>query len=237
MSANFLNTSGYCQGCDFHTYFAEGPDFVPVPVFGFPHVVTAVHEGPSKTWLIANTVTTDAKPTLQGGWGMLLVSHVPFPNVPHPVAEPAKLAVVILVSSAAPQLAVEGVTGERKPLLSEIYGFYGLNLDCSEAPWFLGGSVDINVNSVRTSPTLSDFLQAIFGALRAWLTAAIFGTAIKVGFKDIFDKMWASLSSALFRNIFTWLAAFAYPWADPIAWFFKQIARRLQGLSPSPLLQ
>ncbi len=244
MSANFLNTSGGFAGVDFHVFIALGPEGVPVPTPEQPHIVGARHKDHSREWRIARTVTTDGNPVFRSGWAMMDVEHIPVtPLPPHPL-ELVWIVAVIATSSSQPPLAVHEVTGEGLPLLTEIDGFTGYNVDCSEVPV---PSIDINLNSVRTTPTLGDIIAAILGA--AW--RMLFGRLLGKGLGKLWGKlasdleeaarkMLGYLSSALVRTVLNWLASFAVPWADPIVWAFnKWIAPRVQRLadSPSPLLQ
>jgi hypothetical protein len=165
VSANFLDKSGLTAGGDLHTYFTVAPPPappVPIPVPGTPHVVASGHFAPSKFWRVAHSVTTDALATLQNSWAMLLVPHVFVPaGPPHPVAESVNLAAIVLTSSAAPTMSVSSVTGEGTALCTALVACVGLNLDCGDVPSVSG---DINLNSVKTSPSLGDYLAAIVGA-------------------------------------------------------------------------
>ncbi len=167
MSANFLTTSGSCMGLDGHTYFAAGGP-VPIPVPLVPHLVVAGHGGPSRTWRIAKTVTTDGMPVLQGNWAMMLVAHIPNPPAaPHPI-EPINLLAIILGGSATPQLTAHSVVVEGGALLTAISGAFGMNLDCADFP---AHSEDVNVNTVMTTPTHGDYVAAVLSTALSWFYA------------------------------------------------------------------
>ncbi len=176
MSANFLDKSGLAQGVDLHTYFMPGPPpatAVPVPLEKTPHGVGSGHFAPSKFWRIAHSVTTDNWATLQSGWGMLLVPHVPMTGAPpHPAVEPINLAAIIATSSVAPIMSVSSVTGEGTALCTALLFCVGANLDCGDVP---SGSADLNLNSVKTSPSLGDYLAAIVGTALNMLFSWKFG--------------------------------------------------------------
>ena len=113
---------------------------------------------------------------------MILVPHGPLPGAPpHPAAEPINLAAIILTSTAAPQLNVHSVSAEGGALCTAILGCWGLNLDCGDAPVF-GASHDLNLNSVKTSPSLGDYVAALLSAalnmLYAWGPGKIISTYI-----------------------------------------------------------
>jgi hypothetical protein len=92
---------------------------------------------------------------LQTEWQMKFVPHVPVPiPPPHPVEIPW-LAFVIFTSSSQPELSAHKVTGKGKPLLVEDFEAVGANLDCT------GLGADINFNSVKTQPTLGDYLGSL----------------------------------------------------------------------------
>jgi hypothetical protein len=178
MSANFLDKSGLTAGIDLHTYFTDSPPpatAVPFPLEHTIHSVACAHWWPSKFWRIAHSVTTDNWATLQSGWSMLLVPHAPTTAAPpHPV-EGINIAAIILTSSAAPIMSVSSVTGEGTALCTALVSCVGLNLDCGDVP---SGSGDVNLNSVKTSPSLGDYLAAIVGTVLNMLFTWKVGGAI-----------------------------------------------------------
>jgi hypothetical protein len=176
MSANFLDKSGTFVGRDVHICFlAGGP--VPIPKPGTSHVVASAHMGPSKRWHIAHSVTTDDWAVLQSGWCMLLVPHVPLAAPLHPAAEGAMVALIIAASSSTPVFAVSSVSAEGTSLLTAMVSCAGINLDCTDLGT-IGAAGDVNLNTVKTSPTLGDYVGSIVGALLSMLYSWLPGWAL-----------------------------------------------------------
>ncbi len=162
MSSNFLNTSGHFAGIDNHLYLMLGvPPAVPIPMPCVTHVVGQLHEV-GNPFQKAETVTTQGLSSLQNGWAMMLVPHVPIPPGPPHITELIYIAAIILASQSAPKLAASTVHGEGQPLLVEALSAYGLNCDCSDN--WVGFGADVNFNTVKTTPTLKDYAMAIAGA-------------------------------------------------------------------------
>lgn len=168
MSSNFLNMSGAFAGVDRHLYLSlVPPSPIPVPVPFVTHIVGQIHPVclPMK---VASSVTTDATPVVQKGWEMRLIPHIFIPPAPPHPAELVNLAAIILLSTSAPKLAASTVKGEGSPLLVEELDAFGINLDCADA--WLGFGADINFNTVKTTPTLMDYIKAtiaiVWGSLK-----------------------------------------------------------------------
>lgn len=160
MSSNFLNTSGAFEGIDTHLFLALNPLTPPIPnpVPYLPHVVAQLHLIGDASKKVS-TVTTMALPVFQRGWEMKIVPHIfTLPN-PHPT-EWINLARIILLSSSAPKLSASTVTGQGSPLLVEEYESVGVNLDCADG--WVGLGADLNFNTVKTTPTLGDYANAVF---------------------------------------------------------------------------
>jgi hypothetical protein len=233
MLANFLDTSGHCWGFDPHQYIALGPEGIPLPIPLKPHFITAKHNGDSRTWRIARTVTTDGNPVLQGNWAMILVAHfsIPVPE-PHPL-ETVMIAVIIGASSAAPQLTVHAVTGENNPLLTEISGSDGLNLDCGDLPAL---SYDYNANTVMTTPSLGDYLGALVSAIGSyyysWAGSKEIGLLLDP-VKKLLKNLLATVAVAYLQTLLdyvNYLLSETNDYAgDPIAVELGKIATALQG--------
>jgi hypothetical protein len=162
MSSNFLNRSGFFAGVDLHWYIPIG---VPPPAPGPPipqiHIVGQLHDGPDRFWRRVDSVTAEASPVRQSGWAMLLVPHLPIMIPPPHALEVANLAVTILTSSSAPQLSASTVTGKGSALLVEIIGPMGANADCGFG--IIPNNIDVNLNSVKTTPTVGDYAGAAAG--------------------------------------------------------------------------
>jgi hypothetical protein len=161
MSSNFLDLSGGFLGKDMHLYYTVAPPS-PAPVMIVNvHLVGQFHTL-GRIWREVGNVTTEANTVLQSGWAMLLVPHIPLPIPPHP-SEVANLATIIATSSSAPQLSAHTVTGKGTALLVAVIGPVGANVDCGFSLTPTG--VDLNFNSVKTTPTLGDYLAAAVGAV------------------------------------------------------------------------
>jgi hypothetical protein len=243
MSANFLDVSGAGMGFDNHLYFtAAGP--VPVPVPKTVHWVGSKHAWASKSWRIAPTVTTGGHRVLQSSWAMLVVLHIPLPTKPpHPAAEGITLAAIILASSSSPQLSAHSVTGGGQPLCTAIQGLFGLNLDCGDMP-FPGLMADINANTVKTSPTLGDYLSALLSAAcsigYAWavagLTADKFpsakGGAVLV--RLLLEQALASLGIAVVMTLLDAAAVVVHPAIDLVNYAIGWVASNIQADTDAP---
>jgi hypothetical protein len=159
MSSNFLDISGVMAGVDVHIYYlAGGPVPVPVPD---GYVCFSAHASFSRWWRIAWHVTTGHCPVLQSNWQMCFcVPHIPIPiGPPHPAAEPIEIAVCWFTGGSAPQLSVHSVTGGGAPLLTAIVWAFGYNANCGiQGMAWIPTNVDFNMNSVKTTPTLGDYL-------------------------------------------------------------------------------
>jgi hypothetical protein len=240
MSANFLNKSGVCAGVDAHTFVMVGPLGAPLPVPLIPHVVADAHFFQSREWRIAHSVTTDHWAVLQSNWAMIVVSHVFItpPGLPHPAGEPVMLAAIIATSSAAPQLTAHSVTAEGGALCTEIISALGANLDCSDFP-AICLSADLNLSTVKTSPTLGDYVSAIVSAWfsigYSWVPGAPIGKKWPgKNLLELVKQALASLTVALLQTVLDILNAVlsdlsSWP-GDPVAVGIGKLAALIQVL-------
>jgi hypothetical protein len=169
MSSCFLNLFGFFAGVDQHLFLQVGPlPPVPIPIPCVYHFAESIHP---LDWLSfgtrVKTVTAGGSTALKDGWAMTIVPHVFIAGAPHPT-EFINLARIILLGTSSPKLAASTVTGGGTPLLVEAFECVGVNLDCSEG--WVGLGADLNVNSVKTTPTLSDYLWAAFWTAAGTLT-------------------------------------------------------------------
>jgi hypothetical protein len=223
MSANFLDKSGWMVGADPHVYFTPGPAGVPLPGISI-YVVACLHAWPSRDWRIAHSVTTDNWSTLQSNWSMLLVVHVPIYNLPpHPGAEPPYIVAVIGASSSAPTMSAHSVTGEGQALLTALVGFFGFNLNCGLPS--LPSGLDFNPNSVKTTPTLGDYVSSFFGMVYNSMYANVVGV---VGWKWNWTQ---ALDFAILQNLLDFFDAKNISIiCDPIVWMISKITGKIQSL-------
>jgi hypothetical protein len=232
MSANFLDKSGLCFGADNHMYFGAGP--VPVPVPKTKHAVLYAHCLGSKRWRIAHTVTSDGWKMLQSNWAMLVIPHIPrFQPPPHPAAEGVNLTAIILAGTSTPLMSAHSVTGGGQALCTAVAYCAGINIDCGDPP-FPGAMMDFNLNTVETSPTLGDYLAALFSALcavgYAWTGAAIIGDKIKHANKltEIIAQSLTSLSLAVVQTLLDILSVTVSPILDPVNFIINWLAQQIQ---------
>jgi hypothetical protein len=209
LSSNFLDISGHFAGVDLHVYYT--PAGVPVPNV---HVVEQLHLL-GRPWRIVLSVTTGHCPVLQSNWAMLVVPHVPIPIPPHPVAEGVNLATIILTASSAPQLSAHSVTGKGEALLTAIVSAFGANSDCGIqiAPT----NVDVNLNSVKTTPSMGDYYAAATGMLLNGLYNAATGVL------NIPNP--GSIGIAISQNLFD---ITGIPILDPYTWVINKITSLVQ---------
>jgi hypothetical protein len=233
MSANFLDKSGLCFGADNHMYFAAGP--LPVPTPRTIHAVFYAHCLGSKRWRIAHTVTSDGWKMLQSNWAMLVIPHIPrFLPPPHPAAEGVNLTAIVLAGTSTPLMSVHSVTGCGQALCTSIASCVGFNIDCGDQP-FPGGMLDFNLNTVETSPTIGDYLAALFSALcavgYAWAGSAIIGDKVKHADKltEIIAQALASLSLAVVQTLLDILSVTVSPILDPVNFVINWLSSQIQG--------
>ena len=213
MSANFLDVSGAFAGADLHLYW-PGPPPAP-PVLNL-HAVASLHIFIwNRPWRWVTTVTTGHCAVLQSGWAMILVPHIPIPIPPNPVAEGANLACVILTSSSSPQISAHSVTGKGTALCTALLGPMGLHTDCGVQ--FLPTGIDVNLNSVKTSPTLGDYAAAVVGM--------------------VLNGMYNQLTGVIQQNPICYLVAALQNLSDltglgildPVTWVINQITGVVQS--------
>lgn len=213
MSANFLDISGLFVGADLHLYFPGPAPAPPVPNL---HVVGSLHILPqNRPWRMVGSVTSGHCWMLQSNWAMLIIPHVPIPIPPFPVAEGPNLACVIITASSAPQLSAHSVTGKGEALLTALVGPMGLNTDCGIQ--FLPTGVDVNLNSVKTSPSLGDYYAA----------------SVSMALNGFYNQG----ASLIPKNSWCYALAFAQNLADltgvsvfdPIAWVIGKVTSAVQS--------
>ena len=162
MSVNFYDNSGVMNGTDPHQFYAVGPGGVPAPS-SQPYGVAAPMFWPTATWYKrTGTVLSDGWQMIQGGFDLYIVPHVPPPIPPHPVAQPVEYVMIMATSSSKARMMVHGVTGEGKPLATCLLGPLGANTNCAK-PLAVPFNVVLNLNSVKTSPTMGDYIGAAAG--------------------------------------------------------------------------
>lgn len=188
MSVRFYNTAGWMIGVDLHRYQAVGPG-VPIPIPFHPHIVVV-----PLSWSISaeksrlQNVTSDGEPMLQKGHKLKMIPHVPIPYpLPH-LAETAELAQVLVSSKTTCVMGVASVTGGGEPLATCLAGWWGLNVDCFSPVDAPSGHV-FNGNTVRTSPTLADYVNAgidvALGGLEKAIEMILPDGSVKKWFKTI----------------------------------------------------
>jgi len=160
MSVRFYNTTGWVVGIDLHPFqMFVPPDPLPVPMPCFPHlVVVPLSWGFSAEKSKLKNVTADGAPMLQKGHKLKLVPPHLGLGPPHPL-ELLTWAGVMAGSKTTCVMGVASVTGCGEPLATCLAGFWGLNLDCASPVNTPSGNV-FNGNTVRTTPALSDYVNA-----------------------------------------------------------------------------
>jgi hypothetical protein len=227
VSVNFLDTSGFFAGMDMHPFYfiPPPPPLPPAPPVPNLYAVGGLHGLPTcRFWRVVGSVTTGAFSVLQSGFAVLLVPHISVPPpVPHPILQPANLAVIIITSSSAPAMSVSSVTAKGQALLTASAGSVGANTDCGMliAP----SAVDLNFNSVKTTPTLGDYVAASVSAALNGVYGYVTG-----GIKGVSNP--ASMLIALALNMVDMLGTWVSPWfycIDFINWLIGQFASLVQS--------
>lgn len=180
MSANFYDNSALMGGVDLHAYIAIGPPpafSTPIPIY--PYFVGAPLAWPTATsWKRTATVRSEGWKMLQRGFELYLVPHVPIPGPPPGAGQIPNMARIILFSSSKARMAVHSVTGEGTPLATCLAFFFGKNMNCSD-PFALPVGNVVCFNSVKTSPTLGDYVGAAAGAFVDACLGAFFSGFMK----------------------------------------------------------
>jgi hypothetical protein len=187
MSVNFYDQSGVMVGVDFHRYFKV----VPIPVVGvlgapqecFPHFVTVPFLWPSSfTPKLTDRVRSDGWKMVQGGFDLYLVPHVPLAK-DWGILEVFQIADVIASSSSKAAMTVHSVTGQGAPLATCLNHFLGSNGNCNDWPTSMScpnTNVVLNFNSVKTTPTLGDYLAYVIGTLLGAVQGYLMGKLYKL---------------------------------------------------------
>ncbi len=193
MSANFYDNSGKMVGIDCHKYWALPPPPSGTLMPLWPHAVAIAFPSEfSKAYLRTASILAESRKMIAGGFdnGPVWV-HAFWPTPPpHPMEGPL-YSLILATSTSTAQLTVSSVTGEGNALATCIFGFWGLNVNCFEPMDMPSGHV-IVISTVKTSPTLGDYIGAIVG----WLVNA--GVNYKIGLK--LDKL-KKLAIAIVKNI------------------------------------
>ena len=143
-----------------HLFFAAGG---PAPSSGADDVALrhqCPHGAIEAVAAIAHSVTTDNWAVLQSGnWSMLLrPPRGAGPGAWHPAAEPVMLALIIAASNSTPVMSVSSVSAEGTSLLTALVSCAGINIDFTDLGT-VGVAGDLNFNTVKTSPTLGDYVE------------------------------------------------------------------------------
>lgn len=236
MTVNFLNTSALMVGVDAHAYYPAVPPGKEVPAW--PHLVGMKFSGPSMFWNLTKKSTSEANAMVQDGWSLVTVPHIPYPAPPGP-EELVEYLMLIITSGSEPILAIGSVTGEGTALTVCVYGCVGWNLNCGPFESDMVTGAVICVNSVQTTPTLSDVVGAAIKVLAASILAPLVGYYAGKSFdrlglggkiakpivKKAFDKMAKPLVEFLARFLTKTIAEKVTPAvkakvadkADPVA--------------------
>lgn len=179
MSANFYNSSGSMFGLDLHDYLGMVPPevLVPIPGKAFYGVAADFDGSCDDESTRLKTVTTNGKPTLQGGFARKFIVHVPIVPVPSMLPHPLELGLCGLLLSFSSSTAIlkkATVTGGGKPLAICVHGAWGINLNCGD-PVDLPLDVVHNENSVKTEPSAGDFVAAVVEAIVNAIVGALVG--------------------------------------------------------------
>lgn len=165
MSVNFYNTSGSMFGFDLHKYVWLGcppKGELPVPHYVGLMFVWPAYIPPSKR---ENRVTMDGWSSLKKGIDFCLVPHIPIPVLPPDPREVGQLASVIMGSSSKAWMSVHKVRISGDPAASCLFEWLGTNQNCDDVCDNIKNNLVLNFNSVKTEPTLGDYLGSALGAI------------------------------------------------------------------------
>lgn len=184
MSVNFNDATGLMVGADNHIFLmVVPPSPLPVPTPTWHVVGTPFMKEPTvkRIW----KTKSDGWEMCKDGFDIYLVPHVPIPpGAPHPGEIAWLLTMVIAVSGSKCAMSVHSVTNGGDPLATCLISSIGTNMNCND-PLDLPTDVVINRNTVITSPTLGDYLGALFGAVVdsviSWAFGKLLGPAKNAG--------------------------------------------------------
>src|SRR4029077_15929909 len=97
--------------------------------------------------------------SMQGGYDIYLVPHIPIPPAAPDPLEAAQLAMVLALAGSKAQMSVHSVTGGGGALAPCITGAGGSNINCND-PIDGPTGVVYNLNTVMTAPTAGDYAGA-----------------------------------------------------------------------------
>ena len=84
-----------------------------------------------------------------------------------------------LMSGSKAHMSVHSVTGEKEALDTCLAWHIGLNVNCDDVPFDLWNALVLNPNSVKTTPTLGDFLGALAAYAVDIAMGALVGSILK----------------------------------------------------------
>jgi hypothetical protein len=227
MSVNFCDDSGIMAGMDNHIFLVLAPPAIPVPTPAV-HFVGLIFKWPPSVKR-ASTLTSDSWKMEQDGFDCYLVPHIPFPPGP---AHPGELAwwatMVFLPSGTKCPMSVHKVTGDGEPLATCLVFCIGMNMNCND-PCDLPTDLVFNMNTVKTQPTLGDYLGALFGAALDSAIGWAFGKALGPA-KNWTKRLGQNVAKQLLRRFPDLAKALGDPGiADPPGLVKKLVQRVVDG--------
>lgn len=206
MELNLLNLIGGMVGVDLHVWNFPAPSPTGLPGVNLFYTI-GVHPIGS-FWRWSYTIKFHHVPTLQAGFTMEPVRHIPLPLPPGPLA-PAIISLTNWLGTSQPMFAIDKVRGEGTPLLAEPFGLFGMNSNCGFMP-FTWTNVDINPISIHKSADPEDYAKwligmAVEGVYNSIAAAAGFipgagGTAAGVliaAWQNVWDGLGRAFSNTL----------------------------------------
>jgi hypothetical protein len=177
VSANFFDNSGVMAGMDFHDFYLLNP--VPVigaagipPIKFYPHIVGAPNFWTGVAYLRTSKVTSDGFKMIQKSFQIEFVPHVPMATLAnYGLLEYPWILHVIATSSSEATMGVASITGQGRELATCLVGALGINQNCSDLPGMLNAV--LNMNTVKTSPTLADYLGWAWTMLKKNILAVL----------------------------------------------------------------
>lgn len=190
MSSNFLDESGvtfsvYCQ----HSYYKFDSILSPnTEVKDVPHLWGGSLSVDDSNGKLTATVTSEGNRMCQEGYKRQKLFHVPFPPGPPGPKELMQLKELYDKSFSEPCLATSTVIGQGTPLTATIIWIIGISQTCG------GPGGIIQFNSVKTTPTVGDYLDVILDFLIPYLKKLL-----KKFLKEALDKL-IDLVDKLFKR-------------------------------------
>jgi hypothetical protein len=175
MIVNFYDGSGLMLGADAHKGADEMLHLYAVAVPSFQYWTHI-------SWKRAANVTSHGWFMLLDGCDWYLVPHVPVP--PNDVLAWPTVPMIIADSGSKAFMSVHSVTSKGDALATTFFYCIGYNANCWEFGLSMPTGYVLQLNSVKTSPTLGDYIGAVVGLAVDNIIGAVVEKGVGKALKD-----------------------------------------------------